>query len=159
MAEEGVILTPAAVAELNKMVLERRRTRQPVTVQPRRRYETTASSSATPFIVQSIQNNWLTCRTWDGSTAGSTDILVAKPFLLRHVLANYPQLTSFTTVNAQQATVVESGNTYTWKVTLPYAADEIIWAQPTTLGDLTSGGNPLVWEDTNRGAHAWGVEE
>ena len=119
-------------------------------------YEDT--SGLVPFRIKSVQNDYLTCRTWDGTNDGDTDVLIAKPFLLRHLLANYPWLTSFTTVGASQATVVYSSVSYTWKVTLPYAVNEVIWAHRSGLGDVTVSGDPLVWEDANHGAHAWGVE-
>jgi len=41
------------------------------------------SSLVAQFIVKSVEDDSLTCRTWDGSYEGGTDITVMKPYLLR----------------------------------------------------------------------------
>jgi len=117
-------------------------------------------AGSSPFRLKSIQNDYLTCRTWDGTTDGSTDVYVAKPFLLRHALANYSTISSFTTVNSQQATVIAIADsvTYTWRVVLPYAVNDVIWAHRTTLGDVTVSSQPVIWEDDAK-CRIWAVPE
>lgn len=44
-------------------------------------------ASVSRYRVKSIQRNYLTCRTWDGSAEGATDICIAKPFKLRRAIA------------------------------------------------------------------------
>lgn len=116
-------------------------------------------AGAEPYRIKEVFDNHLRCRTWDGTTDGGTDVLIAKPFQLRHVTANYPWIdaASLATVNAQEVTVEVSAVEYTWRVTLPYAVNEVIWASPTTLGDVVISAVPLTLEDTNRAGHAWGV--
>lgn len=118
-------------------------------------------TGVSPYRIKSIHNDYLTCRSWNGTTDGTTDVLIAKPFLLRHVSNNYPWIdtSSLATVNAQEVTVDVSSVEYTWRVTLPYAVDEVIWATATSLGDVSVSGTPLTLEDTNRAGHAWGVVE
>jgi len=118
------------------------------------------AAGSSPFRVKSIQNDYLTCRTWDGTTDGSTDVYVAKPFLLRHALANYSTISSFTTVNSQQATVIAIADsvTYTWRVVMPYAVNDVIWAHRTTLGDVTVSSQPVTWEDDAK-CRIWAVLE
>jgi len=117
----------------------------------------TTGGGATPMRITEIYVDHLICRTWDGSANGADDIVVAKPFLLRHTQANYPWIdaASLASVDAQTLTVEVSTVEYTWKVAVPYAVDEVLWASPTTLADVTVGYVDALWEDTNRNAHAW----
>ncbi|MES3000117.1 MAG: hypothetical protein V4787_05455 [Pseudomonadota bacterium] len=49
---------------------------------------TTASGAGQRFRIQSITTDHLVCRTWDGTTLGSTNINVAKPTNVRQSITN-----------------------------------------------------------------------
>ena len=109
--------------------------------------------------VKTIENDYLVCRTWDGTTEGTTDIPVAKPPDLRHATTWYPGLglTSWSTTSAQEADATAGAVTETWAVNIPYGTNtEIKAVQPI-------GGTGLVsapdWEDTNNAGKKWGVVE
>ena len=55
-----------------------------VVVQLSKKAEASSGGSPERFIVKSIQADYLTCRTWDGTTQGLVDVLIAKPPLLRN---------------------------------------------------------------------------
>jgi len=115
-------------------------------------------AAASPFRIKEIWENVLVCRTWDGTSDGDTNIYVAKPYLLQQVESHYPWIdgSSLTSVNTQEITVEVSSIEYTWRVTLPYAVNEVIWATPYTLGDIMVTTTEVVWMDDNRNGHAWG---
>ena len=114
----------------------------------------TEGAGETRLQVTAIANNYLTCRTWDGTTQGTVDILVAKPPMLRHVLANYPQLSSLTTVNAQQVTAIAGAVSETWKVTPLYTVGTEIHAFVTATGVVVAT-IELTLMDANHSARAW----
>jgi hypothetical protein len=124
--------------------------------------QTMAMAAATPIVryrIKSIQNNYVTCRTWDGTTEGTTDVLIAKPRKLRHVYGNYPGLTSLTTVDAQTGTATNGTITETWIVTPAYVVDDDLWAVTVAATGVTDGsGNAIVNLDVNDDARAWAVQ-
>lgn len=110
--------------------------------------------------VKSISNDYLTCRTWDGTTEGGSDILVARPPMLRHVLANYAAMgiTSLTSVNAQSVTASDGTTTETWRVTPDYTTNCEVYAIRGSRGGTgvtDADGNPVKWLDDNRDGRAW----
>lgn len=106
--------------------------------------------------VKTIANDYLTCRTWDGTNEGSADINVARPVELRHDVDYYPGLTSLTTVNAQEVTATDGADTETWKVTPDYVVDGEIWATVSGPGTgVTVSGTELRWVDLNLAGRAW----
>jgi len=85
--------------------------------------------SAVAMQIQSVHDTYLTCRTWDGSEAGSTDILVAKPLALQ------------TEPDADDEVQLHPA----------YAADGIIWALPSNF----TGVEDCDYIDINRDARRW----
>jgi len=63
-----------------------------------------AESTARRFRVKSVQGDYATCRTWDGSVEGDSDVNIAKPPQLRHTITSQ-------TVNT--VSVAYSGHTIT----------------------------------------------
>jgi len=118
--------------------------------------------------IKNVFANYLVCHTWDGSTEGGDNILVAKPFKLRHVLANYNTLTGLVTlspvsVQAISTTVVGAGTvtvTETWQVTPNYEHNDEILAVSGHLGGtgVTYGGDELLWIELNENARAWAMD-
>jgi hypothetical protein len=122
--------------------------------------------SAKRYRVKSVQGDYLTCRTWDGSTEGDADVLVAKPPQLRHsitaqtidgVSVTYASYTISSGVCERVASA--AGEDDQDEMVIPVwqiagtGADAEIWA------DQPSGGTGVddapVWQDTNRDARAW----
>lgn len=118
-------------------------------------------SSIIPLKIDVIENDYLICNTWDGTTLGTTDIYVAKPYLLQQISHNYPWIdtSSLTTINDQTVTVEVMSVQFTWQITPPYAEGEVIWATPTTLDDIAiSPGVYCSYVDLNTNGHAWAEE-
>ena len=128
-----------------------------------------ALSGSTRYRVKSVQGDYITCRTWDGSTEGGADVLIAKPPQLRHSLT--AQTVSGVSVTYSDFAV--SGGVCTRKANatsfteqieavLPQwqiagtSADAEIWAdEPEGGTGVTVSGTPLTLMDTNRDARAW----
>ena len=105
-------------------------------------------------------NNYLRCRLWNGTADGADDIYVAKPEMMRHVLATYPQLTSLVTNDVNEVEVSDGVETETWMVTPDYATDTVIEVKYVrTTGVAGTGGlTDIAWIDENRNGRAWAVE-
>ena len=101
-------------------------------------------------------NDYLVCRTWDGTTEGDVDIDVAKPFQLRHIVANYDGLTTLTTTDAQTVTAGDGVTTETWAVNLAYFVDCEIYAVKVPKGG-TGDATATEWMDLNVDGRKWGV--
>lgn len=126
--------------------------------------------SAKRYRVKSVQGDYLTCRTWDGSTEGDTDVLVAKPPQLRHSITSQ-------TVNGVSVTYSDyaiSDGVCTRKASATSYPDQAemvipVWQLAGTRvdaeiwADQPEGGTgvededeePIEWQDTNRDARAW----
>lgn len=113
---------------------------------------------------KSIQAEYLVCRTWDGTTEGTEDVNIAKPYLLRQSITSrtmhgtpitytYP---GGATSQTRQAT--GSGRTETGFITEAYVVNDIIWAvRATTL--VTVSGTALSLLDANVDGRCWGAIE
>ena len=129
--------------------------------------------------VKSKTNDYLVCRTWDGATEGTANIFVAKPYMLRHLLTNYPNLTAFETYSTDWALASKEIPDTTpvvtikedWRVTPEYWTVEEV---PPALAEWTeiyavdvgatgvmrpASPNPLpvTLVDVNVDARAWAV--
>jgi hypothetical protein len=122
------------------------------------------------MVVQSIEVNHLVCRTWNGQQEGDYDVIVAKPFSLRHAADHYERLDVLTTVLPQKMQVEYTppgpgGGTKieeTWTVTPGYFEGAEIWAVfvPTGLTVVVDDVEvEAVWLDQNVCGRAWAVEE
>lgn len=128
----------------------------------------TGGGSIQQFRVKTINNNYLTCRTWDGVKDGVMSVNVAKPYLLRHDKAYYPDLANLTTVNAQSVTADPTAAglpNETWVVSSSYVVDGVIFGC-IPVGGVgvilnNSGGTvtpPLSWLDLNVDGRVWGFD-
>lgn len=108
------------------------------------------------FKVQSVANDYLACKSWDGENEGEEAIHIAKPWLLQHDVARYAQLSSLTTVDAQTVEVQTNDEIEaTWKVTPAYAPGDLIQAVTRKTGVLVND-EELPLMDMNHDARAWG---
>jgi hypothetical protein len=122
-----------------------------------------------PMTVVSQQDNWLTCTFGDGSPAGATTY-VAKPHLLQR--ATYDGLTetlfdglahtfSYHGVNTRTNTVTLEGTSVGFEevISSDYLVGQVIQAyQPVGGTGFTTGGNAIVWQDSNDGARDWATQ-
>jgi hypothetical protein len=102
------------------------------------------------FKIVSISGDYVTCNTWDGTTAGPDAIKIAKTPLLRNSLSARDDLTfTFPTTQTRIATD-GSSNTENQEVTPMYLVDDELYA---TLCD--SGVTDCDYLDDNRDARCW----
>jgi len=108
--------------------------------------------------VQSISNDYVTCkRLYRGATTGG-NVMVLKPYELLHDVVYYPQLTVFTTVDAQTATATDGTTTETWAVTPDYAVGQIILVYRLFTDYVDAGSAVAIeWVDLNISGRAWAV--
>lgn len=126
--------------------------------------------SAKRYRVKSVQGDYLTCRTWDGSTEGDTDVLVAKPPQLRHSIT--AQTVNSVSVTYSDYAISDGVCTRKASATSYPDQDEMVipvWQLAGTRvdaeiwADQPEGGTgvededeePIEWQDTNRDARAW----
>ncbi len=118
------------------------------------------------FRVKSVQGDYVTCRTWDGTTEGSSDVLVAKPPQLRHSISSQPingVTVSYSGYSIDGTTYVcsrtASGSGYSdqTEYVLPVwqkstGQDSELWAFKPKDG---TGVTDCDWLDLNIDARAW----
>lgn len=94
------------------------------------------------FRVKTISFSFLTCRTWEGTTDGDTDIMVAKPQELRGNATR--------TVTVGSASGIES-------IFPPYLVNSLIYGlKPEGKTDVSGGGVGFIeWIDANVDARRW----
>lgn len=127
------------------------------------------------FQVVSIQDDYITCNTWVPSTetAGSDDVYVAKPYLLRTTpfdtiaitYQNGDEITyTYDTERRRLATLTAVGtDPEEFQVVTPdYYVGEIVVAKNGKSGVLFDEGGedeaPIIWEDINQAARLWARE-
>lgn len=107
------------------------------------------------YKVVSIEDDYLVCHTWDGEDEGDDEVIVAKPWMLRHELARYPWIDSLTTVDEQTVDVEVGEDEYQWKVTPEYYVGCLIQAADRVT-ELEVGGDPVLLMDMNHDGRTWG---
>ena len=127
-----------------------------------------AAPGATRFRVKGVQGDYVTCRTWDGTTQGGDDILVAKAPALRHSLLAQTidgnsvtfdghTITGGVCKRVAHAAGFTDQNEYVlpqWQIST--GQDSEIWAiQPTAGTGVSVGGIAVDWLDLNVDARAW----
>ncbi len=120
-----------------------------------------AGESVTLYRFKSMGLNHINCRTWDGTTEGSSDVFIAKPFKLRFSITTETirgttfTYTGFDTTN-QSRIATGGGNQETQFITPMYLVNDLIYAMSaTTL--VTFAGGPVSSVDLNADGRAFGV--
>lgn len=93
-----------------------------------------ASSGPQAYRFKSMQDDYLVCRTWDGTTEGATDVNVAKPTLLRFSLSTRTvagQVLTFSQYNLTNQTRISMLNSSPELEVIidRYEVDDVIYAQ------------------------------
>lgn len=128
--------------------------------------QVSGGGGAERFRVKSVQGDYVTCRTWDGTTEGGTDIKIAKPPKLRHsvtsesiegVTISYSYSTRSNN-NDGQRTASASGASQTEIIMPVYITNDVIFATKPLRGTGVSvSGTPLEYLDLNVDGRAWGM--
>lgn len=80
------------------------------------------------YVVKSVSDDHLVCRTWDGVTEGAADVKVAKPFILRKTPFHGKTLTvngntlTYSYTSGTQRTVTKGSNSETQVIIPGYVA-------------------------------------
>ncbi len=123
---------------------------------------TGSTSPVTRLKITVIADDYITCNTWDGTTAGTDPIIVAKPPTLRSAVTAYaaPGETFNCTYDATAATRTATGATTgiveTHKLNVPYAVGDEIFAA-VSVGDtgVEITGTPVTYVDLNVDGRHW----
>ena len=129
-----------------------------------------AGGTIQQYKVTVISDDSITCRTWDGTTDGTSDVIVAKPYRLRKTPWNGITVvydfngTSYSIVYSYLATPgfrtaqVTVGGTQTTEsqAIIPiYKVGDIIYATEPEGGTDVFVGSAVTWLDLNVDARAW----
>lgn len=111
------------------------------------------------FKVKTIYANVLGCMTWDGTTEGTVEIYVAKPFLLRQ--SPFDGLThngiSYAYSSPSLRTATRGANSETQIIIPVYVVDDIIYGLSSIVGGTATNvsGVPVQYLDLNVDGRAW----
>jgi len=108
------------------------------------------------FRIKTVNNDTLTCVTWDGTLEGAENIEVAKPWKLQHVLSNYGSITTISSVSSTEITVGDGTTSETWVVTPSYEVDDEIYADSNVSGGVYHATARYI--DVNIDGRAWAVK-
>lgn len=113
-------------------------------------------SAAVRMRVKTIQGDYLSCLTWDGSTEGTDPIAVARPWDLRRSPFDGQTVNgiSYTYTSDVQRTATLTGVSEIQLITPDYFVDAEIFVISATTG-VTASGNPVHYLDLNTSARAW----
>lgn len=118
------------------------------------------------FVVKSVSDDHLVCRTWDGTNEGTVDIKVAKPYILRRTPFHGKTLTvngntlTYSYASGTQRTVTKSGGSETQIIVPGYVATgsgyqgNQVWAARCDAG-VTVSGETVFLVDVNIDGRMW----
>jgi hypothetical protein len=121
-----------------------------------------SGTTITAYKIASNSGDYITCHTWDGSTEGEVDIIVAKPKELRHSETSFAfggvtityddyDLTAQTRAGTRSTDSSEIIET----VVRPYQAGDIIYAAVVDWTGVTVSEIPITKIDLNLAARHW----
>jgi len=121
----------------------------------------TSGGGVAMYRLKSVQGDYLTCRTWDGTTEGGTDVFIAKNYKLRNSITS--QVIDGVTVNYTYTTTVErdatiGANTETQIIVPRYLSDDLIFAIYSETTGVEKDDDELTLLDINADARAWAVK-
>jgi len=108
----------------------------------------------------SATEDWLRCRTWDGSAEGTHDVYVARPYTMRRTPYDGQTIDGKTYSFLLQSGVLTRHIIFSdssferQKITPPYLVNDIIYAT-TTPTEVTVSGTPVGLLDINCDSRAW----
>jgi hypothetical protein len=107
------------------------------------------------FIIKSVTGDYLVCKTLSGTTSGTEDVYVARPYLLRRTIWSGATRNGVTyTYSGDQSRAASTGGTaIVEKVTPSYQVGDVIKATANIQGTTNVTG--AEWEDDNRDGRSW----
>lgn len=117
-------------------------------------------SQVAMYKLKSIQGDYLTCLTWDGGTAGTEDVYIAKNYKLRNSISsatiNGELITySYGQDHVTRTAVDTNGHEETQTVIPYYLVGDIIIAANVAPSMLAADLSQILWQDLNVDARAW----
>ncbi len=110
-------------------------------------------------VITAMADDYLTCRTWNGSAQGSVDILVAKFWTARKSVWDGKMLNgiSYASSGSDQRTATQGATTETQVIVPPYyvGAELSIQRVPNGGTGIVVGSAALSWVDSNADGRAW----
>jgi hypothetical protein len=107
-----------------------------------------------------MSTDYIVCRSWDGTTEGSTDVKIAKPPKLRFSIVT--ETIDGTQIDYSgydfdaQTRLASDGSTDETQVIVPrYLVDDLIFASRANSLAMDDDENPIGLMDENRDARAW----
>ena len=115
------------------------------------------------FIIADVHGDWMNCSHYDGARAGSLDVRIAKPYILRRTPwdgatregVEYDYITD-------QRRNADFGNRHETQVILPtYIPGDLLYASGPIAGGTGLPGvlADVLWLDGNRDGREWAAEE
>lgn len=108
-------------------------------------------------ITETDEGDYVTCRTWDGTNEGATDIPVAKPYKLRKspwhngsAIIDGVNVSYIYSTNVKRTASVPSGYSEVQVVVPRYLVNDVIFAAETETGVTDAS-----WLDINADGRAW----
>lgn len=120
-----------------------------------------AAAGMVLMVIISHENDYLGCRNIDAQSEGDPVYYVAKPYKLRHVAGNYPNVTALTSQDSSEVDVTVSGNDETWVLPseLDYDIGATIYAMRVPATDVLRNNEELTWIDCNVDGRAWIIDQ
>lgn len=120
------------------------------------------------LLFKEMQDDYIVCRSWDGTTEGTADIFVAKPPKLRNSVTEETldgidfeytyTVTGADAFVARTSTNQDDDTTETQKVVPRYILDDEIFAIPASTGIETVDVETVALIDLNVDARAWAAQ-
>lgn len=118
-------------------------------------------NTSTPVVAQcyrikSVQSDYLTCRTWDGTTEGGSDVYVARSFRCRNPASDDDA--DYTYGSPTERVATSGTMSENQKITPPYAVNDLVFAIRSDFTGVTVSGTALTLIEINDG-RAWAAPE
>lgn len=114
------------------------------------------------FKVVSVQQDYLVCRTWNGTEQGDSDVFVALPYLLRRTPFDGAARNgiSYSYGDNVSRTASLSGEDEAQVMVPSYVAGDVIYAVRNSAGGtgVTANAAAVQWLDLNVDGRAWAKE-
>lgn len=113
------------------------------------------NSPIAQFVVKSVSGDFLVCRPLSGTSSGSSDVYVARPYLLRRTIwsGQTRNGVTYTFTDDQTRSATTGGTAITEKVTPSYQANDVIYGAASPAGGIGSTG--IMWLDINADGRSW----
>lgn len=112
-------------------------------------------AAAVMMRIQSSNGDYWTCRRFDGTTAGPTDVLVAKPWELRPSVTAIGSQTYVYTDDTERVATESAVNETQVVVPSWTTTETVIWAARARNTGVIASGEALNWLDLNVAGRAW----